>query len=118
MVEVYSDRCMDSTSTVVFFEMLLVKEEPAAQWEWWLDELDDRGSIPGRGCNFFSLRHRVQNGSGSHPASYPMGTWGSFPGGKVAGHKADHSPSPSAEVKNEWSYTSTSEICLHGVVLS
>jgi hypothetical protein len=26
-------------------------------------------------------RHRVQNGSGAHPASYPMGTKGSFPGG-------------------------------------
>jgi hypothetical protein len=29
--------------------------------------------------------HRVQNGSGAHPASYTMGTRGSFPGGKVAG---------------------------------
>jgi hypothetical protein len=25
-----------------------------------------------------------QNGSGTHPASYPMGTRGSFPGGKEA----------------------------------
>jgi hypothetical protein len=33
----------------------------------------------------FSLRHRVQNGSGAHPASYPMDTRGSFPGGKAAG---------------------------------
>jgi hypothetical protein len=31
----------------------------------------------------FSLNHRVQNGSGAHPA-YPMGTRGSFPGSKVA----------------------------------
>jgi hypothetical protein len=31
-----------------------------------------------------SLR-RVQNGSGAHSASYPVGTGGSFPGGKVAG---------------------------------
>jgi hypothetical protein len=29
--------------------------------------------------------HRVQNGSGAHPASYPMGSRGSFPGGKAAG---------------------------------
>jgi len=29
--------------------------------------------------------HRIQNGSGAHPASYPMGTRGSFPGGKAAG---------------------------------
>jgi len=26
-----------------------------------------------------------QNGSGANPASHPMGTGGSFPGGKVAG---------------------------------
>jgi hypothetical protein len=32
----------------------------------------------------FSLRHRVQTGSGAHPASYPMGTGGSFRGGKAA----------------------------------
>jgi hypothetical protein len=46
--------------------------------------LDDRGSIPGGAGNFF-LRHRVQSGSGAHPTSYPMGTGGFFPGGKVAG---------------------------------
>jgi hypothetical protein len=33
----------------------------------------------------FSLNHRVQNGSGAHPASYPMGTRDDFPGGKAAG---------------------------------
>jgi hypothetical protein len=37
------------------------------------------------GAGNFSLHHRVQNGSGAHPASYPMGTRGSFPGGKAAG---------------------------------
>jgi hypothetical protein len=36
-----------------------------------------------RGSRNFSL-HRVQNGSGAHPASYPMGTRGSLPGGKAA----------------------------------
>jgi hypothetical protein len=49
--------------------------------------LDDRGSrvrFPEEAGNF-SLHHRVQNGSGAHPASYPMGTRGSFPGGKAAG---------------------------------
>jgi hypothetical protein len=28
----------------------------------------------------FSLRHRIQTGSGAHPASYPIGTGGSLPG--------------------------------------
>jgi hypothetical protein len=33
----------------------------------------------------FSLLHFVQTGSGIHPASYPVGTGGPFPGGKAAG---------------------------------
>jgi hypothetical protein len=43
--------------------------------------LDDRGSgvrFPA-GPGNFSLHHRVQNGSGAHPASYPIG--GLFPWG-------------------------------------
>jgi hypothetical protein len=49
--------------------------------------LDDRGSrvrFPEEAGNF-SLHHRLQNGSGTHPASYPMCTRGSFRGGKAAG---------------------------------
>jgi hypothetical protein len=49
--------------------------------------LDDQGSrvqfLVGAGN--FSLHHRVQNGSGAHPASYSMGMRGSFLGGEVAG---------------------------------
>jgi hypothetical protein len=48
--------------------------------------LDDRGSsvrFPVEAGNF-SLHHRVQNGSGAHPASYPTGTRDSFPVGKAA----------------------------------
>jgi hypothetical protein len=50
-------------------------------------ELDDRGSrvrFPA-GAGNFSLHRHLQNGSGAHPASYPMGIRGSFPGGKAAG---------------------------------
>jgi hypothetical protein len=49
--------------------------------------LDDRGfrvRFPA-GAGKFVLHHRVQNVSGAHPASYPMDTRGSFPGGKAAG---------------------------------
>jgi hypothetical protein len=45
--------------------------------------LDNWGStvqFPARARNF-SLHYRVQNGSGAHPACYPMGTRCSFPGG-------------------------------------
>jgi len=33
----------------------------------------------------FSLRYRVQTGSGTHATSHPMGIGGSFPGDKPAG---------------------------------
>jgi hypothetical protein len=33
----------------------------------------------------FLFRHRVQTSSGAHPASYPMGTEGFYPGSKAAG---------------------------------
>jgi hypothetical protein len=49
--------------------------------------LDDRGSrvrLPA-GAGNFSLHSRVQKGSGAHPASYLMGTRGSFPGSIAAG---------------------------------
>jgi hypothetical protein len=44
------------------------------------------------GAGNFSPHHRVQNGSGAHPASYPLGV-------KRPGRQADHSPPSSAEVK-------------------
>jgi hypothetical protein len=43
---------------------------------------EGRSSSPGSVKNFL---HVVQTGSGAHPASYPMGTRGSFPEGKAAG---------------------------------
>jgi hypothetical protein len=49
--------------------------------------LDDQGSrvrFPAR-TGKLSLHYRVQNGSHAHPASYSMGTRGSFPEGKAAG---------------------------------
>jgi hypothetical protein len=42
----------------------------------------------------------VHTSSEAHPASYPMGTGGSFPGGKARpGRDADQSLPPRAEVK-------------------
>jgi hypothetical protein len=64
------------------------------------------------GAGNFSLLHRVQNGSGAHPASYPLSL-----GVKWPARESDHLPPSSAEVKNAWSYTSTPPIRLHDVVL-
>jgi hypothetical protein len=45
------------------------------------------------GAEDFSSSPCVQTGSGAHPASYPMGTRGPFPGGKARpGRDPDHSP--------------------------
>jgi hypothetical protein len=47
--------------------------------------LDDLGvEFESRKGQELSLLHVVQTGSGAHPASYSMGTGGSFPGAKVA----------------------------------
>jgi hypothetical protein len=57
---------------------------------------------------FFSPCHRVQTGSEAHPAPYPWVSGVHFPQEKWSESEADHSPRSSAEVKNAWSYTSTS----------
>jgi hypothetical protein len=47
----------------------------------------------------------VQTGSEAHPASYPVGTGGSFLGIKPPGREADRPPVSGVEVKNTWIYT-------------
>jgi hypothetical protein len=72
---------------------IIVFKDPAHLLEYFfilIDSLDDRGSrvrFPA-GVGNFSLHHRVQNGTGALPASYPMGTRGSFPGGIAAGARS------------------------------
>jgi hypothetical protein len=69
---------------------------------------------------YFPLRHCVQTGCRTHPASYPMGTGEEALslGVKRLGCEADQSPISSADVKNAWSYTSTAPTHLHGMVLN
>jgi hypothetical protein len=47
----------------------------------------------------------------------PLVQWvpGHFLGIKQPGHEVNHSPTPSAEIKNVWSYTSAHPICHHGL---
>jgi len=66
---------------------------------------------------FFSLRHRVQTGSGTHPAFYSMSAGPVTLGVKRPRREIDHSPPTSVEV-DTWSYTSIPSIRLHGVVLN
>jgi len=67
----------------------------------------------------FSLHHRVQTGSGAHPASYRMSIRSSFTGGeKRPGREADHSHPTNAEVKECLELYLHFQIRLHGVVSS
>jgi hypothetical protein len=54
---------------------------------------------------YFSFLQNVTTGPGSQVL---------FLGVRWLGHEADHSPTPSNELKNEWSCTST-PVCLHGI---
>jgi hypothetical protein len=72
-----------------------------SDWLW-----GGRPELTSRQGKDFSLLHSVQPGSGAHPASYPMGTGGSFSWVKRSDREADRSPPSSAEVVNTWSYTS------------
>jgi hypothetical protein len=65
-----------------------------------LDDWGSRVRFP-VGAGNFSLHHRVQNGSGAHPASYPMGTEAHIPGVKRPDREAHQSIPSSAEVKND-----------------
>jgi hypothetical protein len=63
--------------------------------------LHDRGSkvrFPARAGNL-SLHHWVQNGSGAHPASYPVCTRALSLGVKWTGCEAGHSPPSNSEIK-------------------
>jgi hypothetical protein len=71
-------------------------------YDYGLDDRAIRVRSPA-GAKDFSSILCVQTGPGAHPASSPMGTGGTFPGGKARpGRDADHSPPSSAEVVNEY----------------
>jgi hypothetical protein len=83
--------------------------------------LDDRGSrvrFPGGGLGIFlfTTASRKALGSTQHPIQWVPGALSL--GLKLPQREADHSPPSSVEVKNEWRYTFTPPIRLHGVVLS
>jgi hypothetical protein len=76
--------------------------------------LDDRGSsvwFPA-GVGNLTLHHRIQNGSGAHPASYPVGIRGSFPGKSFRCVKLTTHLLLVPRSKNAWSYTSTPQYAI------
>jgi hypothetical protein len=86
-----------TTCKVIVFN-ILISSSVGIALGYGLDDRGPRVRFPA-GAGNFSLRHRVQNGAGAHPAFYSVGTRGSFPGIKWSKREADHSPPSSAEVK-------------------
>ena len=79
---------------------------------WWLGyELDNQGIMVWfpAGARGFSSVQSVGVTVLAHVATFSLSTGCLFLG------KADHSPPSTAGVKNEWGYTSTTPICLHGM---
>jgi hypothetical protein len=70
------------------------------------------------GAGNFSLRLRVQTGSGAYPGSYPVGTGALSLGIKRPEREADNSPPSNSESKNDWSCASTPPVRLNGVMHS
>jgi hypothetical protein len=64
---------------------------------------------------FSFLQRNVRTSSEAQPAPIQLLPAAAFPGLERPGCKADHSPPTSAEVKNEWNYTSAPSVCLHNV---
>ena len=83
------------------------------QCSWYSDQVTAwriQGWNPGTGNRFFTS---PQTRSEAHATSYSMRVSGSFRGENWVGHEVDHSPTPHAEVKNGWTYTSAPPVCLH-----
>jgi hypothetical protein len=77
--------------------------------------LDDQRfrSQQGLGIFLFATTSRPVLGPSQPPIQWVPGTL--FLGLKQSRHEADHSPPPSAEIKNAWSYTSIPSVpSLHG----
>ena len=74
-----------------------------------------RGSKPGRGKRFFFLFAETFTPA-MGPTSFIINVYRrSLPEVKCPGRDVDYAPPCSAEVKNEWSYTSDSPMCLRGM---
>jgi hypothetical protein len=75
---------------MLFLEQNIVFNAIRKEKPGWLSQYSDCATDSTTGVRFTSRaghfsRHRVQTGSGVHPASYPMDIGDSFPGSKATG---------------------------------
>jgi hypothetical protein len=74
-----------------------------------------RVSIPGKGMRFISFSTCPDPFLDPTSVLFKGYTKGTFPGIQQKEREAHHSPLSSVEVKNEWSYTVSPPIRLHGL---
>jgi hypothetical protein len=78
--------------------------------EWtvnlWLEDLEVVIRFPA-GASEFSLLQKLQTGCRTHQALHSMGTIGNFPWNKTARVSDKDTRPANADVKNEWSFNST-----------
>jgi hypothetical protein len=67
------------------------------------------------GKRFIIISPKCPDWSWDPPSQVFSGYWGYFAGVKQLEREANHSPPFSAEVKNEWNYTTTTLVYVLGV---
>jgi hypothetical protein len=116
LISIHDDR---PESNVILITTSLNKEEPG-----WLSftalgyGLDGRGFESWQRLGIFLFTTVPIPALGPTQPPIQWVPWALSLGLKWPEREADHSPPSSAEVNNEWSYSSTPPIRLHGVVLS
>jgi hypothetical protein len=100
------------------YQHLLLDHSQNSEWLKSMQQIPVPGfdSQRGLGIYLFTTVSRTALGPAQPPIQWVPGALSLEV--KRPGRGADHSPPSSAEVNNAWSYTSTSPISLHGVVLS
>jgi hypothetical protein len=87
-------------------KVTLIDSEQWSAYFLFMDIWGSRVRFPVWAGNFY-LQHRVQNGSGAHPASYLMGARGPFPGVKRPGCEMTTHLHLIPRLESEWRYTFT-----------
>jgi hypothetical protein len=82
-IEKMDGNCLHAEETISCFSKLNYNYSPIKSvWQYAMSSMAKVQFLAG--VRDISLLHSIQTSCGAHPASYPMGTKGSFPGDKVA----------------------------------